>query len=1077
MKKLLWMSALLAVSAISGAQNIQSDVIATGGGSASVNSSNGTYLVSFTIGESVIGTFKPQNFIIVRGFQQGYNLKDYYHTPTYAWAANNSSVTATAVSTTNASNTVEETVNTTYVVMVPAACETEGSWRYTSGNFNSVLFSVQEKTVSVAALGHEYDYSNGVVTTPATCTSKGVMTYTCTRNSSHTTTQEIAIDANAHDWGEWDITPATEQAEGSMTRTCRHNSAHKETITIPKLNHEHHLSHVAAIAATCTEAGQKEYWLCSGCGNKYASDGTNPDLIADIVVPALGHSWNNGSVTTDPTCTETGVKTFSCTRTGCTQTRTEAVAELGHDWNETAVVTVNATCTTDGVKTHYCKRTGCDGFYNETWLAFGHDYPADGDTTRYATCTIDGEITFTCTRDRTHTYTEAIPAIGHAWDEGLETPATCTDSAYMTYTCLNDPAHKKIEKTDPPLGHDWSDSTITVVPTCTTSGRMVVTCSRNASHKQTLTIPALGHDFVDEALIAAATCSAPGSMLQVCLNDTVHKRTVDVAIDTAAHMWGDWVEIDGGKERRVCEHNAAHTQTRDVLPADHVHQPSLVEGVAATCLHSGTINYYHCQSCERDYVDEACTNEVRSYIAPALGHSWADGEVLLAATCEAAGRVRQVCQNDESHVREIMIAALGHRWDDGTEVIAATCETEGEMLYTCLNDVTHTNREAIEPLGHIYDTTRVEATCEVAGSETITCRRDASHTSTTVIPAIGHDWSEWDTTTYATAVSPGIEKRVCRNDGTHVETRTYEVAGENGTTPMQGWTSYIGTNGDVTVDEQQEGTCLHITIGSENGEPGSAEFVSPVLSGLEGQYYDPDNLVPITITFEAMFVASGDDTTTTISVLTGAGLENQIGNLQIIDSNGKPVDFGSVTVGSQWDTYTLTGYIGPEGRDSISLQFLTGTTLGDLLVGNIDVQINGKEVASFFENTRESGGQGGEQGGEQGGQGGEQGGQGGEQGGQGGEQGGDPNAIDENVVASEIRVYPNPTTAKLYVELPADNASGVVKCFDNTGRMIMEKEFESTGKVELDVSSLPQGSYTLKIVIDETVTTKQVLKY
>ena len=73
--------------------------------------------------------------------------------------------------------------------------------------------------------------------------------------------------------------------------------------------HEH--SYTAAVTApTCTEKGYTTH-TCS-CGDSYV----------DTYVDALGHAWDNGKVTKEPTETETGVKTFTCTRCGETKTET-----------------------------------------------------------------------------------------------------------------------------------------------------------------------------------------------------------------------------------------------------------------------------------------------------------------------------------------------------------------------------------------------------------------------------------------------------------------------------------------------------------------------------------------------------------------------------------------------------------------------------------------------------------------------------------------------------------------------------------------------------------------------------------
>ncbi len=68
------------------------------------------------------------------------------------------------------------------------------------------------------------------------------------------------------------------------------------------------------------------------------------------------HTWDEGKVTKAATCTEAGVKTYTCTV--CKETKTEAIAALGHTWDD-GKVTTEPTCTEAGVKTYTC--TVCKG--------------------------------------------------------------------------------------------------------------------------------------------------------------------------------------------------------------------------------------------------------------------------------------------------------------------------------------------------------------------------------------------------------------------------------------------------------------------------------------------------------------------------------------------------------------------------------------------------------------------------------------------------------------------------------------------------------------------------------------------
>ena len=89
--------------------------------------------------------------------------------------------------------------------------------------------------------------------------------------------------------------------------------------------------------ATCTTTGYTGDTYCKDCNEKIA-DGK--------VIPALGHAWDNGVITTAPTCENAGVKTFTCTR--CNETKTEAVNATGH--TPVQIPEKPATCTEPGHK-------------------------------------------------------------------------------------------------------------------------------------------------------------------------------------------------------------------------------------------------------------------------------------------------------------------------------------------------------------------------------------------------------------------------------------------------------------------------------------------------------------------------------------------------------------------------------------------------------------------------------------------------------------------------------------------------------------------------------------------------------
>ena len=145
---------------------------------------------------------------------------------------------------------------------------------------------------------------------------------------------------------------------------------------------------------TCTEPGSET----SVCSVK------DCDKTFTRTVPALGHAWDDGVVTKPATETETGVKTFTCTR--CGETRTETMPVIPHVHSYKDVVTA-PTCTSKGYTTHTC---ACGDSYVDTYVdALGHAWN-NGKVTKQPTETETGVKTYTCTRCN-ETKTESIPVV------------------------------------------------------------------------------------------------------------------------------------------------------------------------------------------------------------------------------------------------------------------------------------------------------------------------------------------------------------------------------------------------------------------------------------------------------------------------------------------------------------------------------------------------------------------------------------------------------------------------------------------------------------------------------------------
>ena len=145
--------------------------------------------------------------------------------------------------------------------------------------------------------------------------------------------------------------------------------------------------------ATCTQTGYTGDTYCTDCDKLL---GTGKELAA------LGHDYK-ATVTKQPTTTEEGVRTYTCTR--CSSSYTESIAKLPeeqHTHNYTGSITKEASCTEAGVRTYTCS---CGDSYTENIPATGHSYVSK--VTKAATTTEEGIMTYTCSKCG-HSYTQPI---------------------------------------------------------------------------------------------------------------------------------------------------------------------------------------------------------------------------------------------------------------------------------------------------------------------------------------------------------------------------------------------------------------------------------------------------------------------------------------------------------------------------------------------------------------------------------------------------------------------------------------------------------------------------------------------
>ena len=274
----------------------------------------------------------------------------------------------------------------------------QGAYRYTD-NYSGLTF--------VYAHAHDYQLTDSKA---ATCESDGYEVWTCAECDE---TYTESIPALGHDLTSKVVEP-TCTAEGYTQHDCgRCGLSYRDTI-VPALGHKTELRD--AREATCTADGYTGDEVCTVC-EEIVKQGE--------VIPATGHSWDEGVVKTEPGCCEEGVMHYTCTV--CGETKEENISPKGHQYEKTVIA---PTCTASGYDEYVC--TVCGYEYHDHFTApLGHG-ATEVKNAKGATCTEDGytgdEVCTVC--GEIVKQGETIPALGHKTEIQNAKEATCTEDGY-----------------------------------------------------------------------------------------------------------------------------------------------------------------------------------------------------------------------------------------------------------------------------------------------------------------------------------------------------------------------------------------------------------------------------------------------------------------------------------------------------------------------------------------------------------------------------------------------------------------------------------------------------------------------
>lgn len=461
-------------------------------------------------------------------------------------------------------------------------------------NLSATLYGMTASGSTVSVHDCKNHWDTGKVTKKSTCTEPGEKTFTC--SICRQTTKKESVPATGHNYASaWttDIA-ATCEKTGTESRHCQNENC---TATTEQRS-------IAALGHNWKDNGD-ETAICTRNGCKATHT----------------HAWDSGTITTEPTCTAQGERTYHCTyeENGiCTATKTEAVKKLRHRYILTK--RDKPTCESDGILYGKCSR---------------------------------------CSKTITQQDTKN-PALGHDWKDNGDGTATCSrEGCGKNHT------------------HDLDSGTTTVEPTCTATGEKEYCCTYiNCPYKKTETLKATNHKNKETRNGEKPTCQKEGYTGDIYCKDCGILISSGKVTKKYDHDWDRGTVTkeatckEEGSVTYRCE-NCDETETVSIKKTAHNYK--IMEQKDATCTENG----YSISACQ------TCNDKKKEEIV-AKGHSKGIRN-KKTATCKAEGYTGDTyCRICKTLLEEgKILPKLEHQWNDGTVTKRATYQAAGELTYRC----------------------------------------------------------------------------------------------------------------------------------------------------------------------------------------------------------------------------------------------------------------------------------------------------------------------------------------------------------------------------------------------------------
>ena len=557
----------------------------------------------------------------------------------------------------------------------------------------------------------------------ATCGKEGYTgdTY-CLRCAVRLSKGKVVAPTGDHTWDDGEIALApTCVTEGKKVYICEVcGMTEIEQIPVASNNHTN-VKDIAAVAATCSQVGNKAYTYCGACSAVLTIEGE--DVSGDNLTVAT--AGDRITIPVDPdnhigitetrnaraaTCVQTGNKAYTycgaCSAVLTIEgedvsgenlsiaTAGERISVAINPNNHTGITEIRnskaVTCGEDGYTGDtYCKSCGAPLANGTVIPKTGNHNWDDGEITTLSTCASEGIKTFNCAVcGDTKTEPVSKNANNHAGGTELRNvkASTCGEDGYTGDTCCKGcgavlTSGMVVVATG---NHTWNSGTIMTPATCASEGVKTFTCT-GCGAKKTATIAknannhAGGSEFRN---VKTATCNEDGYTGDICCKGCGAVLTSGTVIPkTGNHSWNNGAVTTAA----TCAAEGVKTYTCTVCGAtkteaivkdanNHTGGTELRNIRAATCGENGYSGDTYCKGC-------GTLISSGTIVPKTENHSWNAGTVTTPATCAAGGVKTFTCTVcGDTKTEAIEKDANNHT--GGIEIRNAVASSDGSDGYT-----------------------------------------------------------------------------------------------------------------------------------------------------------------------------------------------------------------------------------------------------------------------------------------------------------------------------------------------------------------------------------------------------------